>query len=196
MTEWRQPLQRAYSWYNQERIKGVKPVEAGLGRNEGGWGFNTAYYVEDEYEDDNNQTVRYMRKRRADEMSSLLADYDIDLKSTPFFGWFEDRSICTNAFLAESVVSRQLQSQLLADAIPAESLPTGANAVPEWSLDESTRDIDMSEEFKDVSRKNVVFPGEDNGMWRHSFFLGAPYMVVHGLFENIIDQISEGGSDE
>ena len=58
--EWRQPLQRAYSWYNQERIKGVKPVEAGLGRNEGGWGFNTDYYVEDEYEDDNNQTVRYI----------------------------------------------------------------------------------------------------------------------------------------
>lgn len=174
----------------------MKPTDAGLGRNEGGWGFNTDYYVEDEYVDDNNQTVQYMRKRNADEMRCLLEDYEIDLKSTPFFGWFEDRSICTNAFLAESAVSRQLQSQLLADAIPAESLPVGANAVPEWGLDESTRDIDISDEFKDVQKKNVVFPGEDNGMWGHSFFLGAPYMVVHGLFENIIDQISEGGSDE
>ena len=99
-------------------------------------------------------------------------------------------------YLAESAVSRDLQSQLLADAIPAESLPAGANAVPNWSLDESTRDIDMSVEFKDVLMKEVVFPGGDNGQWGHSFFLGVPYMIVHGLFDNIIYQISEGGSDE
>ena len=94
-----------------ERIKGVKPFETGLGRNEGGWGFNAAYYVEDEYKDDSGQTMTYQRRRSADEMSVCLADYDIDLKSTPFFGWFDDRTICTNAFLAESAVSRDLQSQ-------------------------------------------------------------------------------------
>lgn len=194
--EWRQPLQRAYSWYKQERIKGVKPFELGLGRNEGGWGFNSDYEVEDEYENDDGQTVTYMRRRNAEEMRSLLEDDLIDLKSEPFFGWVENRTICTNMYLAESAVSRDLQSQLLADAIPAESLPAGANAVPNWSLDESTRDIDMSVEFKDVLMKEVVFPGGDNGQWGHSFFLGVPYMIVHGLFDNIIYQISEGGSDE
>lgn len=49
----------------------------------------------------------------------------------------------------------------------------------------------MSEEFKDVPRKNVVFPGEDNGMWEHSFFLGTPYMIVHPLFESINLQLKE-----
>ena len=77
----------------------------------------------------------YTRKRSADEMRALLADYDIDFKSMPFFGWFENCSICTNAFLTESAVSRQLQSQLLADAIPAEPLPAGFTSVPSWGVD-------------------------------------------------------------
>ena len=54
----------------------------------------------------------------------------------------------------------------------------------------------MATEFKDRTRKEVVFPGEGNGTWGHSFFLGAPYMVVHGLFESIVDQASTGEGDE
>ena len=194
--EWHQPLQRAYSWYNQERIKGVKPFETGLGRNEGGWGFNAAYYVEVEYEDDSGQTMTYQRRRSADEMSVCLADYDIDLKSTPFFGWFEDRSICTNVFLAESAVSRDLQSQLLADAIPAESLPAGLAEVPKWANNSTSLNLNMAVDCKDMTRKGIVFPGDKNGQWGHSFFLSAPYMVVHGLFKSIVEQTAFGGNSE
>lgn len=186
--EWRQPLQRAYSWYNQERIKGVKPFELGLGRNEGGWGFNSDYEVEDEYENDDGQTVTYMRRRNAEEMRSLLEDDLIDLKSEPFFGWVENRTICTNMYLAESAVSRDLQSQLLADAIPAESLPAGFVSVPKWnSL--VVRNFDMSSWYKDSTRL-VLLPSKLQS-WGHSYFLKVPYMVVHRLYEDINTRIKE-----
>ena len=195
--EWRQPLQRTYSWYNQERIKGVKPFELGLGRNEGGWGFNTAYYVEDEYMDDNGQRISYMRKRTADEMTSLLADYDVDLMTTPFFGWFEDHSICTNALLSDGDISLEFQSQLLADAIPAESLPAGRVVVLVWDHDskeqknDEKQNHDMAIEFKDT-KQIVKIDDKDDQAWSHSFFLQVPYMMVHQLFENIFSQMKEG----
>lgn len=53
----------------------------------------------------------------------------------------------TNAFLTESAVSRQLQSQLLADAIPAGSLPAGFTSVPSWGVDNPFgQNIDMAAE--------------------------------------------------
>ena len=178
-------LQRACSWYNQERIKGVKPFEAGLGRNEGGWGFNATYYKWERYYDDNfGEWVVRMVVRPPAEANSLLTDPTVDFKSTPFFGWFDDRTICTNAFLVESAVSRDLQSQLLADAIPAESLPAGCAEVPKWNREDSAaRNMDMSKDLIDSDRLSLV--DEDLREWGHSYFLSAPYMIVHPLFENI-----------
>ena len=52
------------------------------------------------------------------------------LMTVPFFGNFDDMSVCgTN--LVESIPNR---AQLLADAIPAESYATGRNPVPRWGL--------------------------------------------------------------
>ena len=184
------PLQREWAWYNQERIKGVKPVEQfvgiDFGRNEGGWEFNSAYFVEDTYYDyDHGEDVTYFRKRSAAEANALLSSGTADFKSTPFFGWFEDRTICTNAFLVENAISPQLRAQLLADAIPAESLPAGLAPVPKWNGTGSFN-FDMAFLYKD---RLAIFDDEDDGSWGHSFFLSAPYMVVHKVFENIIKQI-------
>ena len=178
-------------------VKGVKPFEAGFGRNEGGWGFNAAYYKQERYYDDNfGEWVDRMIVRPPDEANPLLTDPTVDFKSTPFFGWFDDRSICTNVFLAESAVSRDLQSQLLADAIPAESLPAGLAEVPKWANNSTSLNLNMAVDCKDMTRKGIVFPGDKNGQWGHSFFLSAPYMVVHGLFKSIVEQTAFGGNSE
>ena len=186
------PLQRPYAWYNQERIKGVKPFEMGLGRNEGGWEFNSAYFVEDTYYDDDlGEDVAYFRKRSATEANALLPDGAEGFKSTPFFGWFEDRTICTNAFLVESAISPQLRAQLLADAIPAESLPAGLVPVPKWDEITVAENQDMATSFKDKMTTNIL--GSASSQWGHSFFLSAPYMVVHGLFEDVKAKTQQGG---
>ena len=186
------PLQRPYAWYNQERIKGVKPFEMGLGRNEGGWEFNSVYYIEDTYHDDElGEDVTYFRKRSATEANALLPDGAEGFKSTPFFGWFEDRTICTNAFLVESAISPQLRAQLLADAIPAESLPAGLVPVPKWDEITIAENQDMATSFKDQMTTNIL--GSSSSQWGHSFFLSAPYMVVHGLFEDVKAKTQQGG---
>ncbi|MBQ6339455.1 MAG: hypothetical protein IJI36_09935, partial [Kiritimatiellae bacterium] len=186
------PLQREWAWYNQERIKGVKPFEMGLGRNEGGWEFNTAHFIEDTYYDDDlGEDVTYFRKRSATEANALLSGGTADFKSTPFFGWFEDRTICTNTFLAESAISPQLRAQLLADAIPAESLPAGLAPVPKWNSDPFAKNQDMATTFKDPIATNIL--SSASSQWGHSFFLSAPYMAVHGLFEDVKAKTQQGG---
>ena len=187
------PLQREWAWYNQERIKGVKPFEMGLGHNEGGWEFNTTHFIEDTYHDDElDEDVSYFRKRSAAEANALLSGGTADFKSTPFFGWFEDRTICTNAFLAEGVISPQLRSQLLADAIPAESLPAGLAPVPKWTNVSFANNRDMATSFKDPVATNAL--GSASLQWGHSFFLSSPYMLVHGLFEDVIEKTKQGGA--
>lgn len=57
-----------------------------------------------------------------------------DARTSPVFRPFEDTTLHTTN-LVESI-SRAMHSQLLADAIPAESLPVGSSVVPRWTLKE------------------------------------------------------------
>ena len=108
------------------------------------------------------------------------------LSSGNVFGKFQNMSICTNAFISEGSISRAHESQLLADAIPAESLPAGFVEVSAWSMG-NAENVNMPSSLKD-SAKVGIFDGDD-GRWGHSFFLSAPFMAVHGLYQNINQQI-------
>jgi len=188
----RQPLQRSYSWYNQERVKGVKPTQSVLGRNEGGWKFNTAHYIQLSFDDDESgQTIPYSRLRTPSEAVQLMNEPHQDLRATPFFGEFADMSICSTNFMTVAALGRSLRAQLLADAIPAESLPAGASEVPSWN-GQSSDNVNMALGLKDNSR---LIEDEDDRAWGHSFFLSAPYMVVHQLFELITVLSQQGGSE-
>lgn len=164
-------LQRDWSWYNQERIKGDNPVPGS--RDEGGWAYNAKY-----------------RKRSVDSegvetyddptVADVLAIKD-DLRCSPVFRPFEDSSLMTIGLV--HYIPREMISQLLADAIPAESFPAGFNEVQKWNEgDYDCDNFDMGKMFKDNA--SIYFWSSDR-RWGHSFFLGAPYMVVHGLFENM-----------
>ena len=90
----------------------------------------------------------------------------------------------------ESSVSRESLSQLLADAIPAESLPAGSSSISAWEY-ASGENVDMAVELKDNAQ---TLDDEDNSFWGHSYFLSAPYMVTHQLFEHINQRIKQGGT--
>ena len=156
------PLQRRWAWYNQERYKGTKNLiqnAVGFGRNEGGWAFNDAYKkLVFEYDETTHGTIERLQVRTPEEVEA--ANYSDDrLKSATFFGPFEDTAICTTNLIGE--ISYAYRAQLLADAIPAESLAAGFTTVPTWR----TRNHNMSEEFKDGNMKVVL----TNQKWVHSF---------------------------
>ena len=72
---------------------------------------------------------------------------DIQLKQYPFFGAFDDMSICTT----NQIKCLPQKNQLLADAIPAETYAAGRNLVSKLA--------------------NVEMQGlkTDGGKWTHSF---------------------------
>lgn len=180
------PIQRKWAWYNQERIKGVKPFEQfvglDLGINEGGWSFNPHYNVPyQEWDPDTGMYVTRYRPPTATEANALTNDFRVE----PVFGKFSDTTLFTTNHLAPGTISYPLRAQLLADAIPAESFPAGYLSAPVFSG--SISDYDMAIEFKDST--NISLMDSDNRSWCHSYFLQAPYMVVHELFENINQKI-------
>ena len=188
--EYHLPYQREYAWYCQERYKGVKSSlqnAIDYGRNEGGWAFNPAYDVEESEIIQNppgspqpTQTITWNRHATVDEMTNVT---DMALIATPFFGPFADNAICSTN--GPVVVSPVLRAQLLADAIPAESLPAGLSEVTDWNSSPK-RNCNMSE-LKD----NINLIDANLRLWKHSYFLQVPYMIVHGLFEDIVNKVKE-----
>ena len=185
------PYQREFAWYNQERYKGVKSLIQDVidyGRNEGGWAFNPAYDVEvteaitaPAGSPQPTQTITYYRHANAGEMTNVT---DMALIATPFFGPFADSSICSTN--GPVVVAPVLRAQLLADAIPAESLPAGLSQVTDWNSSPK-RNYNMNSVFKD----HINLIDANLHLWKHSYFLQVPYMIVHGLFEDIVNKVKE-----
>ena len=85
------------------------------------------------------------------------------------------------------------RAQLLADAIPSESFAAGANSVPAWG-DEGwgKNNVNMAVRFKDAN--NFSKSAVQN--WIHSLFVGAPYMCVHGFYDDIVSRIPKEVSNE
>ena len=180
------------AWNNQELWKGNKPITdvplVSMGRNEGGWAFNPDHDV---YEQPIGPPApATLRRRTPDETTNLT---DMVLRECPFFGHFQDRNIYTSTngvIVTENVAYR---AQLLADAIPAESFAAGANPVPAWRtgmVDECN--INMAIDCKDPDKTGEISPSR----WTHSFFIGAPYMCVHGLYDDIVSRIPKERSNE
>ena len=183
------PVQREWAWYNQERIKGVKPFEQfvgiDLGRSEGGWSFNPHYYISyQELDPDSGMYVTLSRPPTVAEANAITNDFRVE----PFFGKFSDTPLFTTNYLAPGSIDYSLRARLLADAIPAESFPAGSVGVPKWP--DIQMSYDMSAHFKDLDNQDSI--GLNGQKWVHSYFLKAPYMIVHGLFENINSKISQG----
>jgi len=63
--------------------------------------------------------------------------------------------------------------------------------VPKWDEITVAENQDMATSFKDKMTTNIL--GSASSQWGHSFFLSAPYMVVHGLFEDVKAKTQQGG---
>ena len=192
--EYHLPYQREFAWYNQERYKGTKSSlqnAVDYGRNEGGWAFNPVYDVEETVTIQNppgspqpTQTITQYRHATVAEMADVTDDA---LIATPFFGPFADDAICSTNDPVE--VSAALRAQLLADAIPAESLPAGLSQV---GLENFINANMATTQYRDEDMVNIL-PSDDDQFWTHSFFLQVPYSIVHGLYEDIIRKTRQQG---
>ena len=150
-----------YAWANQEMRKGIWPLLL-PGNNEAGWSFNIGYNVVDPDSVSGEDAVTI---RRPPAQAAQLTD--VQLKRYPFFGAFDDMSICTT----NRIVSLPQKNQLLADAIPAESYAAGRNQIPGFV--------------------NLEMQGKRSGGgdWTHSFIVEAPYAWTYEIFDDIKERI-------
>ena len=178
---------REYAWYYQETHKGRKPYIPiyGMGRNEGGWGFNPSYnIVSNVYDEAQGQWVEWSERMSPEQAAAVTND----LRVSPFFLPFENPALCATNAMPQMTYA--LRAQLLADAIPALSFAVGANPVDNWNNNDLASDDEMTW-FKDPNAIGILNSEKDR-KWTHAFFLKVPYMVVHKLFEDIVHKIKEG----
>ena len=178
---------RADSWFRQEVTKGRENIPLLTGRNEAGWEFNVAHMTEPVIiypppgASGDPTVIEESRLLTPSETTNLTDDV---LMANPFFGHFENRNIyaSTNGIIVSE--NAAYRTQLLADAIPAESYAVGANPVPSWSTNGCVN-VNMAMEFKDEDQivKSL------NQKWLHSFFIKVPYMCIHEFYENIVSRI-------
>ena len=155
----------AYIWMNQETRKGVWPALL-PGNNEAGWSFNSAYDIPNP--DFLGQGDGLMM-HRPPQLAAQLSDSDLRL--LPFFGSFDDMSICTTNVLT-TIPQR---TQLLADAIPAESYAAGRNPVAAWGV---SRNVDMIQ----FRRAGTAL------QWNHGFIKSGNYNLIYRLFKDVIER--------
>lgn len=173
----RTPL-AAYVWVWGEKAKGRAASDDFLGTTHGGWKFN--YYPPYLYVD--GGLPSFMSPAMAAQLP------DSQLMTNAFFNLSSDVFTADTALYGQNASSyaQANRDRILSDAIPALTLPAGANPV---SLLATTRNFDMQASFETgwASGRGIVQVGAAaSGEWHHSDYLQVAYTYTHTLFYEIV----------
>jgi hypothetical protein len=159
-----------YVWALQEKMKGRTLFNSVLGSNHGGWGFNTGYDVFT-----NGQYI-HLPPAQASQLP------DAQLRTSAFF----NTSFDTPLFgVSGSAYAQTNRNRILADAIPALTLPVGANEVPRLSPQgQPSRNLNMHEDFKNGWPLERDEPFD----WLHSDFRDVAYTFVYKVFDEFVNR--------
>jgi hypothetical protein len=174
-----------YTWAFQEKMKGRTQGNAVLGSNHGGWGFSTnpAYYTNFLYQDG------WVTNRLGPaEVANVPAE---QLRTNAFFQ-MTSSSFAADAALygpSASAYAQANRERILSDAIPALTLPVGANAVPTLSLEQLgvERNFLMPDLFKNGWPSERPASGTEAGKWYHSDVREVAYTYIYKLFDEIVN---------
>jgi hypothetical protein len=172
----------AFTWVWQEKGKGRASYNSFLGSNHGGWKFN-----DNSYGTNTPSGIVHMSRPNA----ALLPD--AQLRTNSFFSTVSDPlefgNFAADAALLGANGSNYAQTnrnRILSDAIPALTLPVGANSVS--SLDTragATRNFDMGALFENGWPSGRMQAAETNN-WHHSDFRRVAYPYTYMVFTNFV----------
>jgi hypothetical protein len=161
----------SYVWNWQELYKGQMPAGINniLGSDHGGWGFNTYYTT---YVDDN---PIYISPAAAAQLSPAT------LQTNPVF----DVTYDTPLFGANgSSYAQANYNRILSDAIPALTLPAGANPITTPGI--VVQNFDMKTQLENNWPPGRFDSGEHNNNWYHSDFHQVAYTFTYKLFDEMV----------
>ena len=160
-------------WALQEKLKGRSPFDGILSSTHGGWRFNAAY---------NDEFGNHLPPAQA----ALLPDSQ--LRTNSFFQFSSPGFPSDVALLGVngSAYAQSNRNRILADAIPAITLPVAANPVPKLSpQNQPTQNFNMQTEFQNgwPASRSV---GNEAFKWYHSDFKDVAYLRVYKLFDDFV----------
>src|SRR5207302_1015857 len=133
-----------FTWAMQEKTKGRATFDGVLGSTHGGWKFNDWSYGTNSIQ---NPTAWW---HMSPSSAALLPDSQ--LRTNAFFDFTTSPSNAADLVLegpGGSGYAQTNRNRIIADAIPALTLPAGANPVPKFSPQgQPTRNFNMQDEFK------------------------------------------------
>ena len=169
---------RTFAWAKQELFKGRwLAVESLLMHNDGGWAMNNDYF------DLNENPAGDMAVWVAPSPEETAGISDAQLREMPFFGPFEDMSVCgTNG----SEVARARHAYYMSTCIPAESYAAGANplSIP------GAENKNMAE-YDCKGEDTTYLWQKSNNEWNHGFYINAPLTRTHEFYDDIVKRTKE-----
>ena len=162
-----------YAWVWQEKGKGTDTSDSFIGSTHGGWKFND-----------------YWKDSSGNQLSPAIMNDTAasTLQNTPMFsvGSTEngppDQDLRSDEY--GSAYAQANRDRILSDAIPALTLPVGANHVDKFAPDgQPDNNVNMQTTFQ------TGWPtrgGDEAGKWHHSDFDYVAYQFTYKLFNKII----------
>lgn len=157
----------SYVWVWQEKSKGIAANDVLLGSTHGGWKFNSYYSTDTVAQADALLTSQLQTN----------AFFDFTSPEFPYDAELEDPSL-------GAVYAYENRNRILSDAIPALSLPVGANPVP--SFTPTGRNFDMQASYENgwpSDRPPRTVGAIAAGEWHHSDYQVVAYLYTYELFK-------------
>lgn len=171
----------SYAWAIQEKLKGGNPIIIDIiGNSFGGWGFN--------FDDTEYFTTTYSELGTGTNVPKPpLEANNIDdaaLKTKPFFKKGPNSDLYAPGATGSDYAANNM-NRLLANAIPALTLPAGANSlIIKDKMDESNN-FDMQSWFKNNNMDWPPIRKKDKN-WLHSDLKDVSYPFVYNLFDKFV----------
>ncbi|HEY5745852.1 MAG TPA: hypothetical protein VIU12_07235, partial [Chryseolinea sp.] len=168
-------------WSKQEMEKGGVLIEIVTADSHGGWGFNTDWDIE-KYDRGTGTPVK--SRRTPNEANELTEG---QLRASSFFKPFSQEAIYHETQGNAVANDDGIRTKLLAEALPALSFATGANALSPFG---TVRNVNMAPLKTDWPKQRIEQQDEN---WRHSDFREVAFYFTQNAYRRFI---SEGELDQ
>jgi pimeloyl-ACP methyl ester carboxylesterase len=172
-----------YAWVWQEKGKGTDTSDTFVGSSHGGWKFNDTAYGTNVGGIESGPVIVHMSPTVAASLSNS------QLQTNAFFDFSSDSDTEDLALLGSSgsTYAQANHDRILSDAIPALTLPVGANWISRLAPqngDDNNFDMELRFETGWPAARST---GLEAYNWHHSDFDYVAYPYTHKLFDEIVN---------
>ena len=178
-----------YGWQWQEMLKGRGGSDTWVGSKHGGWAFNYNYYPSGHMlpgdasllEDSQLQTNAFF---------DFSSDYNdgIETVGGTIPGTGSDQADMALYGSGGSAYAQANRDRILSDAIPALTLPAGANHVDKFAPQNGDdKNFNMQASFETDWPATRLANDREKNNWHHSDFDYVAYPFTHKLFDEIVN---------